>query len=506
MLIRHSFCSLLNKFNQIKIRDMKQVVGLFLAAFLGGFASVTVYDHYKDTQDQGNYVNLVGDQNMNAPGNVHYTSNRALAPEAKIDFTGAAETSTHAVVHVKTTYTASNHNYYDPFRDFFGYGQPQRQPQKASGSGVIISDDGYIVTNNHVVRDASEIEVVLNDKRTYKAQVIGLDPTTDLALLKVEEKELPYIPFGNSDDLKVGEWVLAVGNPFNLNSTVTAGIVSAKGRNINILQEEFAIESFIQTDAAVNPGNSGGALVNTEGALIGINTAIASTTGSYAGYSFAVPANIVSKVVSDLMEYGTVQRAFIGVSIRDIDASLADATGIRVQDGVYVMGLSDGGAAADAGIEAGDIITSVGNSPTRNVPELQEIVARYRPGDQVSVNVLRDGKQKTLPVVLRNKKGTTEKVAKVENTALAALGAEFGVVSKREMQQLRIDGGVKVAKLQGGKLRSAGIKEGFIITKVDKKKVNTAEEVISALENRNGGVLIEGVYPNGYRSYYGFGL
>ncbi len=487
---------------------MKKLLGLFLAAFLGGFASVTVYDHYKDTQDRGNYVNLAGDQNLNQPENVHYTNYNALAPESRVDFTVAAEASTHAVVHVKTTYMGNQNNYYDPFRDFFGYGRPyKQQPQKASGSGVIISDDGYIVTNNHVVSDASEIEVVLNDKRTYKAEVVGTDPTTDLALLKVNERDLPYVPFGNSDDIKVGEWVLAVGNPFNLNSTVTAGIVSAKGRNINILREEFAIESFIQTDAAVNPGNSGGALVNTEGALIGINTAIASTTGSYAGYSFAVPVNMVRKVVDDLVEFGAVQRAFIGVSIRDIDATLADAAGIEVQDGVYVMGLSDGGAAADAGIEAGDIITRVGSSTTRNVPELQEIVARYRPGDEVDVTVLRSGKQKVVPVVLRNKNGTIQKIAKAaENRTLATLGAEFGPVSDSEMRKLRIDGGVKVSKLQGGKLRSAGIKEGFIITKVDKRKVNTAEDVVQALESKNGGVLIEGVYPNGYRSYYGFGL
>lgn len=488
---------------------MKKVMSLFLAAFLGGFASLTVYDYYKDTQEQSTSANVFDGSNSISAKNAHFANYASLAPESRVDFTSAAELSVHAVVHVRTTYQNVAYQSYDPFRDFF-WGNPGRSykptPQKASGSGVIISRDGYIVTNNHVVDDASEIEVALNDKRTFKAKVIGTDPTTDLALLKVDADNLPFIPYGDSDDLKVGEWVLAVGNPFNLNSTVTAGIVSAKGRNINILQEEFAIESFIQTDAAVNPGNSGGALVNTNGELVGINTAIASNTGSYSGYSFAVPVNIARKVVDDLMQYGTAQRAFIGVSIRDIDQQLAEAADIEIQDGVYVMGLAESGAAADAGIEAGDIITEVNGSHTRNVPELQEVVARYRPGDKVPVTVLRDGKQKTVPVVLRNKNGTTQKIVRNENTPMAALGAEFSPVSRQEMQKLRINNGVKVSKLEGGKLRSAGVKEGFIITKVDKKEVKTAEDVVNALESKKGGVLIEGVYPNGYRSYYGFGL
>lgn len=487
---------------------MKKIASLFLAAFLGGFASITAFDYYKDTQEQSISANITDGDNAITSTDAHFAKFAALAPESRVDFTTAAELSVHAVVHVKTTYQNVAYQSYDPFRDFF-WGTPHSNksvPQKASGSGVIISSDGYIVTNNHVVDDADEIEIALNDKRTYKAKVIGTDPTTDLALLKIEGDDLPFIPYGNSDELKVGEWVLAVGNPFNLNSTVTAGIVSAKGRNINILQEEFAIESFIQTDAAVNPGNSGGALVNTNGELVGINTAIASNTGSYSGYSFAVPVNIARKVVDDLMQYGAAQRAFIGVSIRDIDQELAEAAGIDVQDGVYVMGLAEGGAAAGAGIVAGDIITRVDGAHTNNVPELQEIVARYRPGDEVPVTILRDGKQKTVSVVLRNKNGTTQKIVRSENTTLAALGAEFGPVSQNEMQKLRIKNGVKVSKLDGGKLRSAGIKEGFIITKVDKKEVKTAEDVVDALESKKGGVLIEGVYPNGYRSYYGFGL
>jgi serine protease Do len=281
------------------------------------------------------------------------------------------------------------------------------QPQMGSGSGVIISADGYILTNHHVINNADEVEVTLNDKRSYTAQVVGNDPSTDLAILRISEEGLAFVPYGNSDLLEVGEWVLAVGNPFNLTSTVTAGIVSAKGRNINILNEEFAIESFIQTDAAVNPGNSGGALVNTKGELVGINTAIASNTGAYTGYSFAVPVNVARKVVNDLIEFGAVQRAFIGVSIRDIDGKFATENGIDRTEGVYVNGLTDGGAATVAGIKEGDIIVAVDGAPVRNVPELQERIGTYRPGDVAQVDVIRKGTPTRFDVTLRNRFGDT---------------------------------------------------------------------------------------------------
>jgi len=297
---------------------------------------------------------------------------------------------------------------------------------------------------------------------------------------------------------------LAVGNPFNLTSTVTAGIVSAKGRNINILpNQRFPIESFIQTDAAVNPGNSGGALVSTNGDLIGINTAIASNTGAYTGYSFAVPVNIVQKVVDDLIEYGSVQRAFIGVSIRDIDSKLAEEKNMKTLSGVYVAGLTEGGAAADAGIKEGDIIISVGDVTVSSSPELQEQVSRYRPGDKIKVELLRGSSKETVAVTLRNKNGNTDIV---KSDMVSLLGAQFETISEKEMDQLGIDHGVQISELNGGKFRSAGIREGFIIQSIDKKPISSANDIKLALDNKKGGVLIEGIYPNGMRAYYGFGM
>ena len=440
--------------------------------------------------------------------------NPMVPPGDQVDFRDAAASTINTVVHITSEYsgTASSTNFYDPFRDFFGSPQ-QSGPQVSSGSGVIVSSDGYVITNNHVIEGADKVEVTLDNKKTYEATMIGTDPSSDLALLKIDEKDLQFIPYGNSDDVAVGEWVLALGNPFNLNNTVTAGIVSAKGRNINLLQydaenEVFPLESFIQTDAAVNPGNSGGALVNTQGELIGINTAIASRTGSYAGYSFAIPVNIVRKVINDLLEFGTVQRAFIGVSIRDLNQELADQLGIDEVQGVYVSELTPGGAAYEAGIEAGDIITHVGPTRVNDVPSLQEQVARYRPGDKIAVTVTRDNSTEMMDVLLRNKDGNTDIVPKEveEAKVVNALGANFSETTSKERRALGIDGGVKVNRITGGKLRSSGIREGFIITKVDKTEVNTAEELISILNNKKGGVLIEGIYPNGMKAYYGFGM
>jgi Do/DeqQ family serine protease len=437
-----------------------------------------------------------------------------------VSFEPAAEMTVHSVVHIKTYGREDNFaNSFqgDPFFNFFFDNRQRYNPDvpSGSGSGVIVSENGYVVTNNHVVQGVTKIEVVLNNRKTYVAELVGNDPTTDLALLKIEEKNLPYLAYGNSDDVKVGQWVLAVGNPFNLTSTVTAGIVSAKGRNINILEGDpnrgmFPIESFIQTDAAVNPGNSGGALVNTKGELVGINSAIASNTGSYAGYSFAIPVNMVKKVIKDLVEFGTVQRAYIGVSIRDIDNRLAEEKGIKEFKGVYVSGITDDGAAANAGIKEGDIIMKVGGSDVNSSPELQEQVGKYRPGDKVEVTVMRNDKAINLPVVLKNKNNTTtlfvrekEKVNKGEG--MDFLGATFSTVSDEEKIKLRIRSGLKILKLSAGKLASSGIKEGFIITSVDKRPINSAED-LKFLETKKGGVLIEGVYPNGFRAYYGFGL
>ena len=381
---------------------MKKILGLFFVGLLGGAVAIVGFK----ALDKDDPVQQIVETQP-----VRYVSAPVMAG-TDLDFTVAAERTVNAVVHVKTESTV-NPVYSDPWMDFFGF-ERGPQVQRGSGSGVIISEDGFIVTNNHVIEGAETIEISLNNNKTYTAQVIGADPATDIALVKVDAKGLPSVNYGNSDNLKVGEWVLAVGNPFDLTSTVTAGIVSAKARNINLLRPDvnrdiFPIESFIQTDAAVNPGNSGGALVNTNGELVGINTAIASKTGSYSGYSFAVPASIVKKVAEDLKNYGMVQRAFIGVQINDINQELAEEVGLKEVKGVFVAGVVPEGAAFEAGIEEGDVILKVGSKEVNNVPELQEAVSRYRPGDKVNVNLWRDGKRQDLSLVLKNSENRTIK-------------------------------------------------------------------------------------------------
>jgi serine protease Do len=489
------------------MRVIRKITGIFLIAMTGAFAAIGITNFTSKNQPQPE--NLT--DNRAFP--VHYTNFAERTVAANMDFTNAAEMTVNSVVHVKTTVTTQL-EYFDPFQYFFRGGEPQKKPhtQQSAGSGVIISRDGYIVTNNHVIANADKIEVVLNNKATYQAKVIGKDPTTDLALIKVEASDLPYITFGNSDDVKVGEWVLAVGNPFNLTSTVTAGIVSAKGRSINILEGDQAkglnpIESFIQTDAAVNPGNSGGALVNTNGELVGINTAIASGTGYFSGYSFAIPVNIVKKISSDLIEYGEVQRAFLGISIRDIDANFAKEANLAEMKGVYIAGLSDGGAAKDAGFKEGDIILKIGNKTVNSVPELQEQISKFRPGDKVDVTVVRNGKERVVNVVLKNLNGSTSITKTSEKRdAISALGAVFETISKEEKKNLKLEGGAKVVQIGPGKLQSAGVREGFIITRIDKREIKSPEDVSSALDKLSGGVLIEGIYSNGMRAYYGFGI
>jgi Do/DeqQ family serine protease len=478
--------------------NIKKTISTFLIAGIGGLAGAFLFSN-----SQNNVPGKAG--NVSEKNNFQMVNYSIPTEGVLTDFTKAANLTVHAVVHVKTYY--NRQNYYTPFGNnhFDFWGRPQQnKPQEGSGSGVIITDDGYIVTNNHVVEDADKVEVTLNDNQTYDAKIIGTDPSTDLALLKINEKKLPFISYGNSDNILVGEWVLAVGNPFNLTSTVTAGIISAKARNIGILPDQYKIESFLQTDAAVNPGNSGGALVNTKGELIGINSAIASSTGSYSGYSFAIPVNLVKKVMDDLVEFGSVQRGFIGVSIRDIDSKLMEDKGINQSQGVYVAGLTEGGAAAEAGIREGDIILKVGEVTINSTPQLQEQIGRFRPGDKVNVTLEREGKEKKVSVVLRNKEGDT-RVIKAD-PAQNILGATFESVSGEEKSKLGIRNGLKVSRLLSGKLRSAGIKEGFIITSIDKKPISTSNDLEEALKTKQGGVLIEGVYPNGTRAYYGFGI
>ncbi|MDH3651396.1 MAG: Do family serine endopeptidase [Saprospiraceae bacterium] len=443
---------------------------------------------------------------------------------APLDFTEIAANVVGAVVHIKSSQTMRNRGQDprsdqrrvpDPFREFFEpfFRSPDQrsgpQIRVGTGSGVILDKSGYIVTNNHVVANADDLEVTLHDNRSFKATVIGTDPTTDLAVIQINADNLPTtLPLVNSDDVKVGEWVLAVGNPLGLNSTVTAGIVSAKGRNINILREQYAVESFIQTDAAINPGNSGGALVNMSGGLIGINTAIASPTGTYAGYGFAVPSNIVNKVVEDLLQYGTVQRAVLGVMIRSVDGNLAKEKNLAVNSGAYIDSLLVGSAALAAGIEAGDVITEVEGKLIRTSPELQEIIAQFRPGDKVKLKVDRKGKVREFNVTLNNRQGNRDLVSKESKDVLGILGVDLEEVEERTAEKLEIDGGVKVIRLYAGKLeKRTEMREGFIITKIDDKIIRSVDEFVDVLENKSGGVMLEGVYediPGTY--YYAFGM
>jgi Do/DeqQ family serine protease len=446
-----------------------------------------------------------GDQASPLPANY-----LPVLPFSGPDFTTAAEKTVHGVVHIRSEFTRKSNSYdyfFSPFREFFGNPYSGSQIYEGFGSGVIISADGYIVTNNHVVEGANKIEVTLNDKHVYPAELIGRDPSTDLALVRVQANDMPFIPFGNSDDVRIGEWVLAVGNPFNLTSTVTAGIVSAKARNINILGVQGAIESFIQTDAAVNRGNSGGALVNMNGELIGINAAIASNTGSYAGYSFAIPVNIVQKVVNDFLSYGAVQRAYLGVVIREVDSRLAEEKGLDVVSGVYVEDLSENGGAKDAGIEKGDVIRYIGPQAITTTSELLEAIGQHGPGDVVEVTVLRDGKSLNYQVELRNQSGNTEKTRKPETEYVADLGASFKPVSEELMKKLGLTYGMQVDEIGEGMMNKGGIEEGFIIMQINKRQIKTLEDIDIAMKNVQGGVIrIEGIYPNGMRMNYGFVL
>lgn len=485
---------------------MKKFISLVTAALFGGFFSVFLFNQFSPKTEQI----VVREQGM--PISTVDRDGIAL-PYAPTDFVEASSKSLDAVVHV-TTIVEGEDTQMDPWMQFFfGYSYQQRpkRSQMGSGSGVLLSDDGYIVTNNHVIDGANSVEVTLNNKKTFQANVVGRDPATDLAVLKIEGNDLPYLNFGNSDEVKVGEWVLAVGNPFNLNSTVTAGIISAKARDINILRYDRKnglppIESFLQTDAAVNPGNSGGALVNTRGELVGINAAIKSNTGSYTGYSFAIPANIARKVVDDLMEFGTVQRAFIGVSIRDIDSELADELGIDDLNGIYVIETSEDGAAAAAGIKKGDVIRKVGGAKVSDVPSLQEKLSAYSPGDKVLIGVERDDAFREYLIQLKNRYGDVQLVKDESVRLRDDLGAVFEVVDKSDLKELGLQNGVRVKNLSDGVLFKSGIREGFIVTKIDNERVYSESDIIEMLEGRKGGILVEGKYPDGTDGYYGFGL
>jgi Do/DeqQ family serine protease len=422
-----------------------------------------------------------------------------------VDFTIAAERTVHAVVHVRVKSEQKQVDVNNPFYEFFYGGQmPKSEPVSGFGSGVIVSSDGYIITNNHVIDKADEISVKLNDNREFVAELVGADPSTDLALLKIKAKDLPTIPFGNSDSLKIGQWVLAVGNPFNLTSTVTAGIVSAKARNLNILPDQYRIESFIQTDAALNPGNSGGALVTTDGQLVGINSAILSPSGGYAGNSFAIPVSIVKKVYDDLKEYGVVQRAVLGVSIKDVDAKVAKDHNLDKIDGVLIATVQDDGAAHDAGIKEGDVIVKVNGVEVNNTSELQEQISKYRPKDKISIDLIREGKPVSLSVNLKSLNGDTKIVKKDEITNV--LGAKFAEATKGELSKLGLNNGVKVTEVGPGKFRAAGVQKGFIITAINDTPVSSPEDIVSIIRKVNDGVFIKGVYSDGVVAYYAFGV
>ena len=437
----------------------------------------------------------------------------AYIPENYPDLTFAAETAVRAVVNIEaiTEIDVASMNHFNPFFEFFGFpqgpqqqGAPQKREQRSGGSGVIISPDGYIVTNNHVVERATKLRVKLNDGRKFDARIIGRDPATDVALIKIDAEGLPTLQFGSSDDLRLGEWVLAIGSPFDLQSTITAGIVSAKARALDVIPSEFRIESFIQTDAAVNPGNSGGALVNTRGELVGINTVIKSSTGSYVGYSFAVPESIVRKVVVDLKEYGLVQRALLGITYAYIDQDFIDNmgkdAGVSEVGGVYVASVVEGGAASEAGLRKGDVITEIDGVRIESETTLREQIGKHRPNDKIKLSVKRGENVKHFDVTLRNKAGKAELLSRESVDVVEVLGARFVEPDAKLCKRLDIRGGVQVAAVNaGGLLAKARVREGYVITHINDKQVRALSD-LNALTDKVRS--IDGVYPDGRAASY----
>lgn len=488
----------------------KTLLALLVVA---GVSSATSIALFSTLQDKSETTSINADTDPSAYATPTTFTPVVSRPAVETDFTRAAASTVNAVVSIKSTtmqqQRSSGSMEEELFRYFFGQGRRDYtpQPRVGMGSGVIISEDGYIVTNNHVIDQANKIEVTLNDKRSFEATLIGCDPVTDLALLKIDAEELPIVRFGDSDKLQVGEWVLAVGNPFQLNSTVTAGIVSAKSRNLGMIapSSRMGIESFIQTDAAVNPGNSGGALVNTAGELVGINTAIYSETGNYAGYSFAIPTSIVSKVITDLKQYGTVQRAMLGVSIMEMNDQLAKEKKIELRKGVYVAEVSERSAALEAGIETGDLIVAINGVATPTVAILQEQIARYRPGDKVKIEYFRGKDKKEADATLKNSDGNTE-VTKASNIDM--LGATLKEASDELKNKLRIRGGVEVTKVKEGQFKKAGIRDGFVILDINGERITNVKNVEAVFQSlmrgdtRDKVMFIKGLYPNGRAAYY----
>ena len=466
-------------------------VTIVLSAFIGAVLGIMFTVRYLDILSP-TYNSIEQRQNLKFVS-LPIDSSRQISI---LNFKSAAQSVTPAVVHIRTVYGAGKFS----LNPLDHYLNPQAH---SSGSGVIISDDGYVVTNHHVIEDASSIEVVMNTNQRFYAKVVGTDPTSDLALLKIKAANLPFVKYGDSDNVIPGEWVLAIGNPFDLNSTVTAGIVSAKARNIGILRDKnnLQVESFIQTDAAVNPGNSGGALVNLQGELIGINSAIATSTGSYAGYSFAIPVSLVKKIMDDLLEFGQVQRGLLGVQITDVTAELAEDQSLDLMQGVFVTGVTKGSGAEEIGIKEGDVITKVNEHTVGSVSELQEWVARNRPGNSINVTYRRDGKNNQAKVVLKNYQSSVELNKK--EVAFELGGGQFENVAYRDLVKMNLDGGVLMKFIKDGSWKKAGIKEGFIINYIDKVPVDNVEDINKILEIKRGGILVEGVYKTGEKGTYG---
>ena len=469
---------------------------VLLSAIVGGVTSYVVVRHMSESQTQ-----VV----QTADGAQFRTV--SLTQDNWPDFTYAAESAVDAVVYVKVKATQAGQAMPNSIFDFF-FGMPQGSPQPrekvGSGSGVIIREDGYIVTNNHVIEGATEIEVTLNSNQTYPATLVGTDPATDVALLKIDASGLPVIPFGDSDKLRLGEWVIAIGSPYDLRSTITAGIVSAKGRSMPNYTGEFKIESFIQTDAAVNPGNSGGALVDKSGNLVGINTAIISNTGSYAGYSFAVPSNIVKKIVYDLMDFGSVKRAILGITMQEIDDKIADELKLSSRNGVYIVEVSKSGAADKAGVQKGDVLIAIDSTKITTASSVQEAVSRFSPGDKAVLVVIRDGKEKTLDVTF---KGTTQENGTLaEDGSVAFYGSSIKAASEETLSKYGLKSGVEIVELGPGKLKEAGATEGFIIQYVNDQAVKTPQDIIDIVKKSKRAVFVEGITPAGRTGYFGFGV
>lgn len=468
---------------------------VLLSALVGG---ITAYAVVKTAEPEGNKVIVSND------GAAYRTVN--LAQTDYPDFTYAAESAVDAVVYVKVTAVDVRRSAPSSIFDFFfGYeGTPEKRERVGSGSGVIIRPDGYIVTNNHVVEGASKIEVTLNNNKSYEATLIGTDPATDVALIKIEAQGLPVVPFGDSDNLRLGEWVLAIGSPYDLRSTITAGIVSAKGRSMPNYKEEFKIESFIQTDAAVNPGNSGGALVNKAGELVGVNTAIISQTGSYTGYSFAIPSNIVKKICSDLIDYGSVKRALLGVTMTPVTDEIAKDLKLSSVQGVYIKEVLKGSAADEAGIREGDVLVAIDSMKVVNASDVQAKVNNFYPGDKALMTVVRDGKEKTVEVTF---KGTAAENGTVdEEGGVAFYGARLKEAPQEDLDRLGIKHGVEIVSVGPGKIMDAGVSDGFIILYVNDQPVSKPQDVLDIVKKQKRSVFIEGVTSYGKPSYFGFGI